>query len=146
MAVTTGYPPAATTMHELSGVRWTYQILHMGFAVLPIIAGVDKFFGYLTYWEQYLSPTVTRYVNATTFMQVVGVVEILAGLIVAFSPRIGGYIVGLWLMGIIVNLLTMNGFYDIALRDFGLMLGAFALAQLAQFFKNRTTATSTLPS
>ncbi len=115
-----------------------YQILHVGFAIAPIVAGLDKFFHILTDWTMYLAPQVAAMVPADTFMKVVGVVEIVAGIVVALKPKIGGYVVGLWLLGIIVNLFLAHGFYDIALRDFGLALGAFALARLAMVFDNPT--------
>lgn len=111
----------------------SYVILHIGFAALPVIAGLDKFFHLLVNWDQYLAPTVTQFLPVTghTFMLAVGVIEIAAGLLVAFRPRIGAYIVALWLWGIIGNLLLIPGFYDIALRDFGLSLGALALARMS---------------
>jgi len=110
-----------------------YLILHVGFAALPIIAGLDKFFDKLAHWSMYLAPKATELTKLTpeTFMRGVGGVEIIAGLLVAIAPRIGGYVVALWLWGIIANLLMAGGFYDIALRDFGLSLGAIALARLA---------------
>jgi hypothetical protein len=112
-----------------------YQILRIGFTVAPILFGLDKFFNLMVDWEKYLAPWIVRIVgNAHSFMLFVGVVEIIAGLIVALRPRWGGYIVALWLLGIIVNLLTYSGFYDIALRDFGLLLGALALARLSERF------------
>jgi hypothetical protein len=113
-----------------------YEILHVGFSVLPIVAGLDKFVHFLGIgsWENYLAPAATRItgLDAQTFMLTVGVVEIAAGLLVAFWPRIGGYVVMLWLWGIIVNLLMIPGFFDVALRDFGLSLGALALARLSE--------------
>jgi hypothetical protein len=117
-----------------------YQILHLAFTVAPIAAGVDKFFHFLVNWDQYLSPMVTRTlpVSGHTFMLGVGVVEIVAGLLVAFMPAIGGIVVGAWLCGIILNLLTIPGYFDVALRDLGLALGAFALARLATEFDSRT--------
>lgn len=113
-----------------------YKILHVGFVLAPLIAGVDKFLHYLTNWNQYLAPQVTNVtgLSAGTFMQIVGGIEILAALLVLFKPKIGGYVVAAWLAGIIVNLLMIPGYYDIALRDFGLMLGALALARLARHF------------
>jgi hypothetical protein len=110
-----------------------YKILHLGFIALPILAGADKFMGALVNWEQYLAPAFLRFspVDAHTFMLGVGAVEILAGILVAVKPRIGGLVVAAWLWGIIANLLLIPGFYDIALRDFGLSLGALALARLA---------------
>jgi hypothetical protein len=113
-----------------------YVILHVGFAALPIIAGIDKFFHLLVNWDQFLAPTVTRFLPVTghTFMLAVGVIEVIAGLLVVVRPRIGAYIVALWLWGIIINLFLVPGFYDIALRDFGLSLGALALARLSREF------------
>ena len=113
-----------------------YSILHLGFAVLPVLAGLDKFFHLLVDWDQYLAPLATRLlpISGHTFMLVVGVVEVAAGLLVAFRPRIGSYVVALWLWGIIVNLLLIPGYYDVALRDFGLSLGALALARLSLEF------------
>ncbi len=114
-----------------------YQILRFGFTVAPIIAGVDKFFDWLVPWHEYLAPVVTRIVPVEphTFMMGVGVVEIAAGLLVAFAPRVGGYVVAAWLAGIIVNLLLIPGYFDIALRDLGLLLGALALARLSEEFR-----------
>src|SRR4051812_37465716 len=110
-----------------------YQILHIAFTVAPIIAGLDKFTHFLVNWDQYLSPVMPRLgLSAHTFMLGVGVIEMAAGVIVAVAPRIGGWIVGLWLLGIILNLLTIPGYFDIALRDFGLALGSFALARLSE--------------
>ncbi len=119
-----------------------YRILHAGYAILPIVAGADKFFNYLTNWERYLAPEIPRLlsVDAATFMMGVGAVEILAGLIVALAPRFGGYLVALWMVGIIVNLLMVPGYYDVALRDFGLALGALALANLSRHFTSPRTA------
>ena len=115
-----------------------YRILHFGFVVAPIIAGLDKFFNVLVYWEQYLAPIATRVtgLSARQFMMGVGVIEVVAGLVVAFKPRIGGLIVACWLLGIIVNLLLVPGFYDVALRDLGLSLGALALSRLSIEFEN----------
>jgi hypothetical protein len=108
-----------------------YQILRFAFTVAPIIAGLDKFFNFLTIWPQYLSPTFDVFGNPHTTMMVVGVIEIIAGFGVWFKPKIFAYIVALWLLGIIVNLLSIPNFYDIALRDLGLALGALALARLS---------------
>ena len=113
-----------------------YQILRAGFVVAPIVAGADKFFNLLVNWEQYLPPFVNRMVggHGHELILVAGVVEIIAGLGVLFRPRIFAYIVSAWLLMIVVNLLMIPGYYDIALRDFGLALGALALGRLSQRF------------
>jgi hypothetical protein len=111
-----------------------YQILHVAFTIAPLVAGMDKFFHFLVNWDIYLSPLVekTLGVPAHSFMMGVGVIEVIAGLLVAAAPRIGGYVVALWLCGIIVNLLSIPAYLDVALRDFGLALGAVALARLSE--------------
>jgi uncharacterized membrane protein YphA (DoxX/SURF4 family) len=110
-----------------------YLMLRVAFAVAPIAFGVDKFFNVLVDWPQYLAPWVNDLMpgGAQDFMYLVGVVEVLAGLLVALKPRYGAPLVAAWLAGIILNLLTFSGWYDVALRDFGLMLGALTLARLA---------------
>ena len=113
-------------------VYQAYQLLHWGFTAAPIIAGLDKFFMVLTDWTKYLWPPLGGLVGGPhTFMGIVGAIEIVAGFLVFFKPKIGGYVVALWLWGIIANLLLIHNYYDIALRDFGLSLGALALARLA---------------
>src|SRR5438105_9928406 len=103
-----------------------YQILHLAFVAAPALAGVDKFFHLLTNWDQYLAPAIERVLpfSGHAFMLLVGLVEMAAAVIVLLKPRIGAYVVAAWLVGIIVNLLIAGGFYDIALRDLGLCLGA----------------------
>lgn len=133
-------PPAIHTTCAIA--RPAYQahgILYIGFIALPILAGVDKFFHLLVNWDQYLAPIATQVlpVSGHTFMLAVGVTEIAAGLLVAVRPRIGAYVVTLWLWGIIANLLLIPGFYDIALRDFGLSLGALALARISNEFNRK---------
>jgi glucose-6-phosphate-specific signal transduction histidine kinase len=114
-------------------VYQAYQLLHFGFTVAPIIAGLDKYFDKLVNWDMYLAPWIAHIVgNTHAFMMFAGAVEIVAGIVVAVRPRWGGYLVALWLFGIIINLLTLSGYYDIALRDFGLFLGALALARLSE--------------
>lgn len=122
-----------------------YQILHLGFTVAPILAGLDKFFELLTDWDQYLAPAMAGLLpfDGHTFMLIVGVIEIVAGLLVWFKPRIGGYVVMAWLWGIILNLLLIPGYFDIALRDFGLSLGALALARLATAEARETSPAAT---
>jgi hypothetical protein len=131
-------PPltAATGFRERLRSDAGYQafvLLRVVFAVAPILFGLDKFFGILVVWECYLAPWINDLVpgSAATAMHLVGVVEIAAGLAVALKPRYGAYLVAAWLGGIIVNLLTYSGYYDIALRDFGLLVGALGLARLA---------------
>jgi uncharacterized membrane protein YphA (DoxX/SURF4 family) len=129
-----------TSAFAAGPVKQSYQILHVGFAILPILAGADKFFHLLVNWDQYLAPVVANHLplSAHTFMLIVGVIEIVAGLLVAIRPRIGAYVVAFWLWGIIGNLLLFPGYYDIALRDFGLSLGALALARLSAEFNPRS--------
>jgi|SRR6478735_652453 len=113
-----------------------YQILRFAFVVAPIAAGADKFLHLLVNWDQYLAPMVNRMLggHGHEFMLAVGAIEIVAGLGVAFKPRIFAYVVAAWLLGIICNLLAIPGYFDVALRDVGLMLGALALGRLSQRF------------
>lgn len=113
-----------------------FVLLRVGYAVLPLWMGIDKFINALTDWPGYLAPWIVALLpfSAATAMHIVGVVEIVAGLAVALRPRYAAYVVTLWLAGIIVNLLTYSGFYDVALRDFGLLVGALALALLAAVY------------
>jgi hypothetical protein len=110
-----------------------FWILRLGFIAAPILFGLDKFAGLLTDWDGYLAPAFDRLIPGTAHqaMLAVGVIEIVAGVAVAVVPRFGGYLVAAWLGGIIVNLLVLGDYYDVALRDFGLLLGALALARLA---------------
>lgn len=113
-----------------------YQILHIAFTVAPVLAGLDKFLGLLTNWDKYLAPEVNRALGGRghEFMLAVGVIEIIAGIGVLMKPKIFAYVVALWLLGIIVNLLLVGGYLDVALRDLGLMLGALALARLSAIY------------
>lgn len=113
-----------------------YLMLRVGFTVLPILFGADKFANVLTNWERYLAPWIVRLIPITAHqaMLVVGAVEIVAGLAVAIKPRYAAYIVAAWLAGIVINLVSYPGFYDIALRDFGLLLAALTLARLASVY------------
>ena len=110
-----------------------YLMLRLAFSVAPIAFGLDKFFNVLVDWPIYLAPWVNDVMpgSGQDFMYLVGAVEILAGVLVALKPRYGAPLVAAWLAGIIVNLLTLSGFYDVALRDFGLLLGALTLTRLA---------------
>lgn len=119
-----------------------YQILHWGFVIAPLLAGIDKFFNLMTDWSMYLWTPLGRLVGgAGIFMQIVGAIEIVAAFIIAFKPRVGAPIVALWLAGIIANLLLLGSFFDIALRDFGLFLAALALSRLAVIFDRPVTET-----
>jgi hypothetical protein len=111
-----------------------YQILRAGFTVAPIVAGLDKFFNLLVNWDQYLPSFVNKLTggHGHELMLAVGVIEIVAGLGVAFKPRLFAYVVSAWLLLIVANLLMIPGYFDVALRDFGLALGALALARLSQ--------------
>jgi uncharacterized membrane protein YphA (DoxX/SURF4 family) len=117
-----------------------FLLLRVGFAVLPILMGLDKFFNLLTTspanWEGYLANWIADLspVSPVHTMMIVGVIEIVAGIAVAIKPRYAAYIVALWLAGIIINLLTYSGFYDIALRDVGLLLAALTLGRLASLY------------
>src|SRR5437879_4721123 len=128
----------ATSLTSRTPAYQAYLILYVGFLALPIIAGLDKYLQLLCSWEHYLAPVVAQKlpVSAHTFMLAVGAIEVAAGILVALWPRIGAYVVALWLLGIIVNLLLLGSDYDIALRDFGLLLGALALARLGREFGN----------
>ena len=121
-----------------------FFLLRSVFTIAPIAFGLDKFTNILTDWTMYLAPWINDLVpgNADQAMQLVGVVEIAAGLLVAFAPRIGAYVVVLWLAAIIVDLLTLHDFYDVALRDFGLLIGALALGRLAAVHGRRTPGSS----
>ena len=118
--------------------RQAYQILHFAFTVAPLIAGLDKFFNLLVNWTQYLPPFVTNLSggNGAALMYIVGVIEIAAGIGVWFKPRIFAYVVAAWLMLIILNLLLIPGYFDVALRDLGLALGALALGRLSQEYSH----------
>ena len=118
-----------------------YQVLHWGFVVAPLLAGIDKFFNKLTNWEMYLWAPLGQLVgSAGNFMRIVGAIEIVAGLLVAFKPKLGAPIVAAWLMGIIVNLLLLGSYFDIALRDLGLFLAAVALFRLASVYDHHRVA------
>jgi uncharacterized membrane protein YphA (DoxX/SURF4 family) len=133
-----GFAPTDATRDVHDPVYQAYQILHVGFTVAPIVAGVDKFFHLLVDWDQYLAPVLNRAIggHGHAFMLVVGVIEVVAGIGVAIWPRIFSYVVAAWLLGIVANLLLFPPshpfpHYDVALRDFGLCLGALALGRLS---------------
>lgn len=127
-----GHAPTGPTI-SAKGAHRAFLLLRTVFTVAPIVFGLDKFTNVLTDWPSYLAPWIDGIVpgDAQQAMYLVGVVEVVAGLVVATRPRWGALLVSAWLAGIIVNLLTYSGFYDVALRDFGLLVAALALAALA---------------
>jgi hypothetical protein len=137
-------PPLFLAGDKMTGfdnrLNTSWWVLRIGLGVGPIITGLDKYFNKLTDWGMYLSPLATKVVpvSTPTFMHIVGVVEIVAGLVVLSRwTKIGSYVVMLWLLGIAVNLLTTNMFYDLAMRDVEIALGAFALSQLSAVREQR---------
>ena len=112
--------------------KTAYQILRLGFTVAPVLFGLDKFFNVMTEWSEFLPGFVTDAVSGAVVMAIVGVVEIAAGIGVWLRPKVFAYVVTAWLGVIIVTLVIAGGFWDTALRDFGLLLGALALSQLAR--------------
>ncbi|MDQ4051098.1 MAG: hypothetical protein M3237_00150 [Actinomycetota bacterium] len=134
-------PSAASS----AGADRAFLLLRTVFTIAPIAFGLDKFFDVMTSWEVYLAPWIDDIVpgSANDAMLVVGVIEIVAGLTVAVLPRFGGLLVAAWLGGIIVNLLTLGDFYDVALRDFGLLVAALCLSLLAA---GRTTSATRVTS
>jgi hypothetical protein len=136
--VTNSTDPATSTTSAVPDVPYVgaaraFFLLRTVFTIAPIAFGLDKFFGVLTDWEDYLAPWINDLVPGTAHeaMLLVGVIEIVAGVAVAVAPRFGGLLVAAWLGGIILNLVTMGEYYDVALRDFGLLVAALALSLLA---------------
>ena len=127
---------AAATRLRTDPAYQAFTLLRIGFTVAPILFGLDKFANVMVDWSIYLAPWINDILpgSADDAMYAIGVIEIVAGLAVAIRPRYGALIVAAWLGGIIVNLLTYSGYYDIALRDFGLMLGALTLWRLATIY------------
>ncbi|UGS36564.1 DoxX family protein [Capillimicrobium parvum] len=128
--------PAETAADWRDPRYQAFALLRIAFTVAPIAFGLDKFFNVLVDWPQYFAPWINDIVpgSGQDAMYAVGVIEIVAGIAVALKPRYAAYVVVAWLAGIIVNLLTYSGYYDVALRDFGLMLGALTLARLASVY------------
>jgi uncharacterized membrane protein YphA (DoxX/SURF4 family) len=133
-------PTRGTIAHDRADWRdaryQAFALMRLAFTVAPIAFGLDKFFNVMVDWPMYLAPWINDIAPGTgqEFMYFVGATEIVAGIAVALKPRYGAYVVAGWLAGIIINLLTHSGFYDIALRDFGLMLAALTLARLASVY------------
>lgn len=154
MAVTHGWHDIVhdmrDEMHDIATIthtepaRQAYLMLWVTFAVAPVLFGLDKFAGVMTdNWEAYLATWVNDIIpgTASDAMLWVGAIEIAAGVLVFLVPRVGGYVVAAWLAGIIVNLISTGDYYDIALRDFGLLVGALALARLATMYHHREAPT-----
>jgi len=135
---TTNVNRAAVSTDAARPSYQAYQILRLGFTIAPIAMGIDKFFNLLVDWDKYLPPFVNNLTGGRGrgLMLLVGVIEIIAGLGVWFKPKIFAYVVAAWLFLIIANLLAIPGYFDVALRDFGLMLGAIALGRLSNEFSN----------
>jgi hypothetical protein len=136
---TTTSPPASSVAPRSATSDPAFQafwLLRIGFTVAPILFGLDKYAHVLTNWDKYLAPQASDLlgVSTHTLMYVVGAIEIVAGIVVFVAPRFGGYLVAAWLAAIIVNLLVLGNYYDVALRDCGLLLGALSLARLATAF------------
>ena len=139
--MTTTATSSVTTMTDRRDPAWqAFTLLRTVFTIAPIVFGLDKFFNLLTDWPAYLAPIVTDTLplSAQQFMSIVGVIEIIAGLAVLVVPRYGSLLVAAWLAGIIVNLLLIPGYFDVALRDFGLFVAALALFRLS--FHRTTSA------
>jgi uncharacterized membrane protein YphA (DoxX/SURF4 family) len=127
-------PAVQPVVRTRTGAQAAFQLLRVGYFILPVLAGLDKFFHVMSDWTMYLATPIEKAlpIPAEAFMAYVGIVEIAAGLMVLIAPRFGAWIVAAWLGGITLNLLLPPGYYDIALRDFGLMLGAIALGLMAK--------------
>jgi hypothetical protein len=137
--------PHTTTVHGVSDALHrartepaygAFLVLWIGFIALPLLMGLDKYVNLMTNWESYLAPWIVNLLpfSAHTAMVIVGSIEVVAAILVFLRPRYASYVVALWLAGIIINLLTYSGFYDVALRDFGLLLAAVALTRLAAVY------------
>jgi uncharacterized membrane protein YphA (DoxX/SURF4 family) len=116
-------------------IRPIFNLMKLTFGIVPIVAGIDKFTNLLTHWEQYINPSLGSMlpVSASAFMMIVGVIEIIAGLIVLIKPRLGGYIVAAWLTLIAVTLIAGFNYLDVAVRDLVMAVSAFSMARLSKF-------------
>jgi hypothetical protein len=140
MATTLSTPRSgARTRLRRDAAYQAFLLLRTAFVVAPVVFGADKFTNLLTDWERYLAPSIAHLspFSPTGTMYAVGVVEIVAGIVVALHPRLGGAVVALWLAGIVLNLLLLGTYWDVALRDVGLLLGAVALQRLSTRFDAR---------
>ena len=139
--------PTPTRIKNATASERAYLLLKTVFTIAPILFGLDKFFNEMTYWPHYLAPWIHNLTPGSyqTNMHIVGAIEIVAGILVAVAPRWGAYVVCIWLVGIMVDLVSYSAgyagaprFYDIALRDFGLFVAALALGQLAEAHSKRS--------
>jgi uncharacterized membrane protein YphA (DoxX/SURF4 family) len=121
-------------------LNFVFSIMRFTYGLVPIVAGLDKFTNLLVDWKQYLSPIIANIIPASTFMPIVGVIEIIAGIIVLTKPRLGAYIVSAWLLGIAFNLLTTGNYFDVAVRDIVMSIGAFSLAKISEIVGEKTNA------
>ncbi|AIY02718.1 hypothetical protein ART_3119 [Arthrobacter sp. PAMC 25486] len=135
-ATSTGWTSHALSRAKADPTYGAFLLLWLGFIAIPLIMGLDKFFNVLTTWENYLAPWIENIspFSAHGTMIVIGIVEVIAAILMVLRPRYAAWVVSIWLLGIVVNLLTYSGFYDVALRDFGLMVAAVALALLARTY------------
>jgi len=133
------------TIQSTKKINSVFNIMRFTYGIVPIVAGLDKFTDLLTRWEQYLNPAIASALpfSAHTFMMIVGVIEIIAGLIVLARPAVGAYIVMAWLICIALTLIAGTGYFDVAVRDLVMAIGAFSLAQIARTaFVSKTHVTN----
>ena len=128
-----------TTIKQAAKIQ---QVLKYTYGIVPIVAGLDKFTNLLTNWENYLSPSITNMLpfSAVTFMHIVGVIEIVAGILVLIRPRIGGFVVMAWLIAIALTLIAGKQSFDVAVRDLVMAVGAFCLAKLSTVYNESKSA------
>jgi hypothetical protein len=127
------------TIEKTKRIRSVFNIMKFTYGIVPIVAGLDKFTNLFTHWEQYLNPEIASALpfSPHTFMMIVGVIEIVAGMVLLSKPVIGGYIVMVWLISIAFSLIAGTGYFDVAVRDLVMAIGAFSFVQIA-----KVTATS----
>ena len=130
MDLTANYSGSHT--HSMSQTEKAISLLRWTYGLVPIVAGADKFMHLLTDWDKYLAPAIAHMLPMTahSFMNIVGIIEIIAGVLVLIKPKIGSLIVGIWLIGIAINLLLTGQYFDIAVRDCVMAIGAFSLCML----------------
>jgi uncharacterized membrane protein YphA (DoxX/SURF4 family) len=129
MDLTANHAGSQAHVHAMSPAQRVWSILHWTYGLVPIAAGADKFMHVLTDWDKYLSPSIANILpmSAHSFMNIVGIIEIVAGVLVLVKPRIGSIVVAFWLIGIAINLVLTGQYYDVAVRDIVMSIGAFCL-------------------